>query len=163
MEYEKIFESERIIFIKITEKLVHEYLEMVNDIEVQKYISHNRKTYELDEELKWIKSKLEENAIIFSMIEKETNEFIGNIEIMEIKNNIGEIGIAITPKKQDKHFGQEAIKRLIEYAFNDLSLDGLELNVYNFNTRGIRCYEEVGFIKDGPGKTDEDIHMKISK
>ena len=81
MEYEKIFESERIIFIKITEKLVHEYLEMVNDIEVQKYISHNRKTYELDDELEWIKSKLNDNAIIFSMIEKETNEFIGIIFI----------------------------------------------------------------------------------
>lgn len=97
------------------------------------------------------------------MIEKETNEFIGNIEIMEIKNNIDEMGIAITPKKQDKHLGQEAIKRFIEYAFNALSLDGLELNVYNFNTRGIRCYEKVGFIKDGQGKTEEDIHMKISK
>lgn len=47
------------------------------------------------------------------MIEKKTNEFIGNIEIMEINNNIGEIGIAITRKKQDKHLGQEAIKRLI--------------------------------------------------
>ena len=163
MDYEIIFESKRIYFVKLTEKLVQEYLDMVNDIEVQKYISHNRKTYELDEELEWVKSKLKENAIIFSMIEKETKEFIGNIEIMEIKNNIGEMGIAITPKKQDKHFGQEAIKRLIEYAFNDLSLDGLELNVYNFNTRGIRCYEKVGFIKDGPGKTDEDIHMKISK
>ena len=163
MNYEIIFESERIHFVKLTEKLVQEYLDMVKDIEVQKYISHNRKTYELDEELEWIKSKLEENAIIFSMIEKETNEFIGNIEIMEIKNNIGEMGIAITPKKQDKHYGQEAIKRFIEYAFNDLSLDGLELNVYNFNPRGIRCYEKVGFIKDGPGKTEEDIHMKISK
>ena len=163
MDYEIIFESERIYFVKLTEKLVQEYLDTVNDIEVQKYISHNRKTYELDEELEWVKSKLKENAIIFSMIEKETKEFIGNIEIMEIKNNIGEMGIAITPKKQDKHFGQKAIKRLIEYAFNDLSLDGLELNVYNFNPRGIRCYEKVGFIKDGPGKTDEDIHMKISK
>ena len=163
MNYEIIFESERIHFVKLTEKLVQEYLDMVKDIEVQKYISHNRKTYELDEELEWIKSKLEENAIIFSMIEKETNEFIGNIEIMEIKNNIGEMGIAITPKKQDKHYGQEAIKKFIEYAFNDLSLDGLELNVYNFNPRGIRCYEKVGFIKDGPGKTEEDIHMKISK
>ena len=163
MNYEIIFESERIYFVKLTEKLVQEYLDMVNDIEVQKYISHNRKTYELDGELEWIKSKLEENAIIFSMIEKETNEFIGNIEIMEIKNNIGEMGIAITAKKQDKHFGQEAIKRFIEYAFSDLNLDGLELNVYNFNPRGIRCYEKVGFIKDGPGKTDEDIHMKISK
>lgn len=163
MDYEIIFESERINFIKLTEKLVQDYLDMVNDIEVQKFISHNRKTYELDGELEWIKSKLEENAIIFSMIEKETNEFIGNIEIMEIKNNVGEMGIAITPKKQDKHYGQEAIKRFIEYAFNNLSLDGLELNVYNFNPRAIRCYEKAGFIKDGQGKSDEDIHMKISK
>lgn len=163
MEYEIIFESERIIFIKITKKLVNEYLEMVNDIEVQKYISHNRNTYELDDEFEWIKSKLNDNSIIFSMIEKETNEFIGNIEILEIKDNVGEMGIAITPKKQDKHYGQEAIKRFIEYAFNDLELDSLELNVYNFNPRGIRCYEKVGFIKDGPGKTEEDIHMIINK
>lgn len=163
MNYEIIFESERISFVKLTEKLVQDYLDMVNDIEVQKYISHNRKKYELNGELEWIKSKLEENAIIFSMIEKESNEFIGNIEIMEIKDNVGEMGIAITPKKQDKHYGQEAIKRFIEYAFNNLNLDGLELNVYNFNPRGIRCYEKVGFIKDGQGKTEEDIHMSIKK
>ncbi len=163
MNYEIIFESERISFVKLTEKLVQDYLDMVNDIDVQKYISHNRKKYELNGELEWIKSKLEENAIIFSMIEKESNEFIGNIEIMEIKDNVGEMGIAITPKKQDKHYGQEAIKRFIEYAFNTLNLDGLELNVYNFNPRGIRCYEKVGFIKDGQGKTEEDIHMSIKK
>ena len=163
MDYEIIFESDRIYFVRLTEKLVNDYLNMVNDIEVQKYISHNRKTYELEDELKWIKSKLEEKAIIFSMIEKETNKFIGNIEIMEIKNNIGKMGIAITPKQQDKHFGQEAIKRFIEYTFNDLGLDGLELNVYNFNPRGIKCYEKVGFINDGPGKTEEDIHMTIKK
>ncbi len=163
MNYEIIFESERISFVKLTEKLVQDYLDMVNDIEVQKYISHNRKTYELNGELEWIKSKIEKNAIIFSMIEKENNKFIGNIEITKIKNNIGEIGIIITSKQQNKHFGQEAIKRFIEYAFNDLGLDGLELNVYNFNHRGIKCYQKVGFINDGPGKTEEDIHMTIKK
>ena len=163
MKYEIVFESDRINFIKLSQKLVYDYLDMVNDIEVQKFISHKRKTYDLDGEIKWIESKLEENAIIFSMIEKETNEFIGNIEIMGINNNIGEIGIAITPKKQDKHFGQEAIKRLIEYAFSELNLDGLELNVYDFNPRGIKCYEKVGFVIDGQGKTEEDIHMSIKR
>ena len=113
MEYEIIFESNRIKFIKLSKKLVNDYLDMVNDVEVQRFISHKRKIYSLDGELEWIKSKLEENAIIFSMIEKQTNEFIGNIEIMKINNNIGEVGIAITSKKQNKHFGQEAIKRLI--------------------------------------------------
>lgn len=163
MDYEILFESERIYFIKLTEKLVNEYLDMVNDIEVQKFISHKRKTYTLDGEIEWIMKKLDEKTIIFSMIEKRTNEFIGNIEIIEINNNIGEIGIAITPKKQDKHFGQEAMKRLIDYSFEQLNLDGLELNVYDFNLRGIKCYEKVGFIKDGVGKTEEDIHMIIKK
>lgn len=163
MKYEIIFKSNRINFVKLTQKLVHDYLNMINDIEVQKFISHKRKTHSLEEELEWIKSKLGENAIIFSMIEKKTNEFIGNIEIMEINNNIGEIGIAITRKKQDKNFGQEAIKRLIEYAFSELNLNGLELNVYNSNPRGIKCYEKVGFVIDGQGKTKEDIHMSLKR
>ena len=163
MDYEIVFESERIYFIKVTEKLVHEYLDMVNDIEVQKYISHERKRFNLDAEIEWIKEKLNRNAIVFSMIEKDTNEFIGNIEIMRISNNVGEMGIAITQNKQDKHYGQEAIKRLIDYAFEQLELDGLELNVFNFNPRGIKCYEKVGFIKDGVGKTEEDIHMIFKK
>lgn len=163
MKHEIIFESDRIDFVKLSEKLVDDYLDMVNDIEVQRFISHERKVYSLDGELEWIKSKLEENVIIFSMIEKQTNEFIGNIEIMKINNNIGEVGIAITRKKQDKHFGQEAIKRLIEYSFNELNLNGLELNVYDFNPRGIKCYEKVGFIIDGQGKSKEDIHMSLKK
>ena len=161
MNYEIIFESDRIYFTKMSEKLVNDYLEMVNDIEVQKYISRNRRVYEFDGEIEWIKSKLKKNALVFSMIEKETNAFIGNIEIMKINNNIGEMGIAITPKQQDKHFGQEAIKRLIEYAFNDLGLDGLELKVYSFNPRGIRCYEKVGFINDGKSRDEDEIHMII--
>lgn len=163
MEYEIIFESNRIKFIKLSKKLVNDYLDMVNDVEVQRFISHKRKIYSLDGELEWIKSKLEENAIIFSMIEKQTNEFIGNIEIMKINNNIGEVGIAITRKKQNKHFGQEAIKRLIEYSFSELNLDGLELNVYDFNSRGINCYEKVGFVIDGQGKTKEDLHMLLKR
>ena len=160
-EPEVIFESERINFIKLTEKLIDDYLNMINDVEVQKYISHERKTYTIDEEKEWIKNNLENNNLIFSMIEKETNEFIGNIEIIEIKNNIGLIGISITSKKQNNHYGQEAIKRLIDFALNNLKLDGLELNVYNFNERGRKCYENVGFVKVGSGKTYDDIHMVL--
>ena len=158
-----VFESERILFVRITEKLVNDYLDMINDIEVQKLISHNRTTCTFESEIEWIKKKIDKNELIFSMIEKATNEFIGNIEIMDIEDNIGELGIAITSKKQDNHFGQEAIKRIIDYSFEELKLNGLELNVFNFNPRAIKCYEKVGFVKDGPGKHEDDIHMKIMK
>lgn len=163
MKYEKQFESERIIFIKLNEDLVLDYLNMVNDSDIQRLISHEKRTYSYDGEIDWINSKLKENAIIFSMIEKETNDFIGNIEIMNIRDNIGELGISITKDKQDRHYGQESIKRIIEYAFDTLGLNELELNVFSFNQRAYKCYEKVGFVNAGQGKAEDDIRMILKK
>ena len=157
--FELIFESENIQYVKLSEDLINEYLTMVNNPEVANKISHNMRTFTYEEEEKWVRTKLEENAICYSMIEKATGEYIGNVEIMEINNGIGEIGITITPKQQNKHYGTEAMKAIMKYGYNKLNLDGFELNVYSTNPRAIHCYENVGFQKDGVGKTEEDIHM----
>ncbi len=159
MEYQIVFESENIIYVKLNEKLINDYLIMINDPEVANKISKKNRTYTYEDELNWLKLKLQENAICFSMLEKHTGEFIGNIEIMGINNKIGELGITITPKKQNKHYGTEAIKALLKYAYEELNLEGKDLNVYSTNLRAIRCYEKSGFIIDGKGKTAEDIHM----
>ena len=161
--YEIVFESANICYVKLNEKLINDYLIMLNDPNVANKISHKVRTYTYEQELNWLKRKLEENALCYSMIEKATGEYIGNIEIMEIKNNIGELGISITSSKQDRHFGTEAIKALLKYAYEELHLDGMDLNVYATNTKAIHCYEKVGFLSDGIGKTEEDIHMKISR
>lgn len=157
--FELIFESENIQYVKLSEDLINEYLTMVNDPEVANKISHNMRTFTYEEEQKWVRTKLEENAICYSMIEKATGEYIGNVEIMEINNGVGEIGITITLKQQNKHYGTEAMKAIMEYGYNKLNLDGFELNVYSTNPHAIRCYENVGFQKEGVGKTEEDIHM----
>lgn len=162
-KYEIIFESENILYIKINESLINDYLIMVNDPEVQKGISRKAKIYTYEQELEWVKEKLNEDKAIFSMIEKETNEYIGNVEIMKIIENVGEIGITITPLKQNKHYGQEAIKSIINYALNIMNLENVDLNVYKTNPRAIHCYEKAGFIRDGVGKTEEDIHMIYKK
>lgn len=161
--YEIVFESANIYYVKLSEKLVNDYLIMVNDPNVANKISNEVCTYTYEQELNWLKSKLEENALSYSMIEKTTGEFIGNIGIMEIKNNIGELGVSITSSKQDRHFGTEAINALLKYAYEELNLDGMDLNVYETNSRAIHCYEKIGFIRDGRGETAEEIHMKISR
>ena len=162
-KYEKVFESKNIIFIKLSEELIDEYLTMINNYEVQKYISHNMHKYSRDEELNWIKEKIRENAICFSMIEKSSGEYLGNIEIMHIKDNIGELGISITKNKQNMHYGSEAIKTVIEYGFNKLNLNSIDLYAYKDNARAIHCYENVGFVKTDSNKCSEDFHMIISK
>ena len=123
-KYEKIFESERIYYIKITKDLIEDYLKMINDIEVANKISHNPKTFTYEDELKWVESNLRENAIIFSMIEKDTEEYIGNVEIMHINDKgIGEIGICITASKQNQHYGTEAMEAIIKYGFEKMVRD----------------------------------------
>lgn len=159
MKYNKVFESERINYVRLNEDLVDDYLTMVNDIDIQKLISTKVRVYTKEDEIDWINTKLKNNECIFSMLEKETDKFIGNIEIMQDEPNIGELGIVITPSMQDKHYGQEAVKRIIDYAFENLNITDLVLDVFDFNERGIHCYEKVGFVQEGTGRTEKDIHM----
>lgn len=156
---EKIFESERINYVKISKELVDDYLKMVNDKEIQQCISNEPYTFSYEEELTWIKLKIEDNANIFSMIEKSTNEFIGNIEIIKTKDNVGELGISITKDKQNKHYGTESIKRILKYCFDILKLENVYLNVHGNNERAIKCYENCGFVIDGEGQYKGDFHM----
>ena len=94
---EQVFESDNIQFVKVNESLVRDYLTMINDIEhVARFIGKRIKPISEETEVDWVCRKLEENAVIFSMIEKSSGEFIGNIELMNINDYIGELGITIT-------------------------------------------------------------------
>lgn len=161
---DKVFESDNLYYVKVSKELINDYLNMMNDKEVRKFISdkpYEEATYE--GELEWINDKLKDNSVIFSIIEKETNEFVGNIELMNIRSNIGELGISITSNKQNKHYGTEAIKAMINYIYENKIVKDIYLSVFNFNKRAIHCYEKIGFVKDGIGKTEKDIHMKYKR
>jgi len=41
------------------------------------------------------------------------------------------------------------IKKLLSIGFEDLGLRRIELKVFSFNSAGIRCYENAGFVKEG--------------
>ncbi len=167
-----MLENEDILFIPLAEKYIPDYLKMVNDYEnVGIYISKQKRTFNYEEELNWIEEKRKNKAIIFTMLEKETQKFIGNIEILEIKDNKARIGISITKEMQNKHYGSKALKTFINYCFHTLNLNEIDLEVYSHNKRGINCYQKVGFI---PYKTIknvtnineesiDEIYMKITK
>ena len=159
----KVFSSENIDYVKVDPNLINDYLKMINDKEIQKQIGLDNITVTFDNEMEWVRKNMQNDSTTYSMIEKSTNEFIGNIEIMNIENNKGEIGICITTDKQDKHYGQEAMKRIVEYAYNELKLDEVWLNVHGDNPRAIKCYEKCNFIIDGEGKRPSDYHMTHKK
>ena len=162
MNMEAIFESENIIYVRPSLDLVPEYLEMVNDIEnVARFIGDRREPLTEQDEIKYISDKMDNEATMFSMIEKKTNRFIGNIEFFNRVFEEAEWGIVITTGMQNKGYGKEALKRSVEYGFDNLGLTRIYLSVYANNPRAIHVYEECGFKEYD--RTDVDIFMEISK
>ena len=154
-----IFESERILFVEVSEDLAEDYLTMVNDFEhVNRFISGKHRAFTLENEFAWVRDQLEKKAPVFSMIEKKSGQFIGNIELMHPSDTEAELGIAITGEKQDKGFGTEAVLALTDYARNQMGLQRVFLRTNPQNARAIHVYEKCGFREYK--RTEEHIFME---
>ena len=157
-----VFESENIIYVRPSFDLVPEYLEMVNDIEnVARFIGDRREPLSEKDEIDYIKDKMDNDATMVSMLEKDTREFIGNIEFFNRTFDAAEWGIVITTKMQNKGYGKEALMRSVEYGFNELGLNRIFLSVYADNPRAVHVYEKCGFKEFK--RDDVDIFMELVK
>ena len=158
----QVFESDHIRFVEVTEQLVNDYLIMVNDYEnVGRLIGGVQKTYDAEKERDWVHKRLEEKALVFSMIDKASGKFIGNIELMDPTDEEGELGIAITAAMQNRGFGTEAVTALTEYGMNHLGMRRIFLKTNPNNSRAIHVYQTCGFKEYG--RTDDHVCMELSR
>ncbi len=123
----------------------------VNDKEVTQYLAMHPTVYPLESERTWLENVLrgeDKNNIIFAILLLPELEHVGNVGLHFIDrfNRNAELGIMIGAKEHwNKGYGTEAIILALDYAFNIMDLKVVRLRVYEFNRRGIRCYEKVGF------------------
>ena len=92
------------------------------------------------------------------MLERDTRQFNGNIELTNRKDDEAEWGIVMTYKMQNKGYGTEALKRSVEYGFGALELRRIYLAVYADNPRAIHVYEKCGFREYD--RNDVDVFME---
>ncbi|TFG17923.1 MAG: N-acetyltransferase [Promethearchaeota archaeon] len=140
-----------VILAPLKREYIDKFLEWLNDPEVTQHLMRFRPlTREMEED--WFDSlKDREGDIIFAILINQ-NQLIGNCSIMNIlwNDRVGTCGIFIGDKKeQGKGYGTEAMKLLLEYGFNTLNLNRIDLKVNDFNSRAIRCYQKIGFIEEG--------------
>ena len=109
---------------------------------------------------------------MFAIINKETDQLLGNIGLhhLDYKNGNASLGIFLGDEENlGKGYGSEAIKLLISFTFNDLRLHNIMLTVYDFNERAIKAYRKCGFKEFGRrhearffnGKYHDIIYMEI--
>ncbi len=158
----QVFESDNIRYVEVSEALLADYLAMVNDVErVGRWIGRRTAAVSEEKEREWVRKKRAEKALVFSMLEKESGEFIGNVELMDVRDGVGELGIALTAGKQDLGYGTEAVRAITEYGLTRLGLRRIFLKVYPDNARAMRVYEKCGFREYD--RTEEDVFMEITR
>ncbi len=101
----------------------------------------------------WFQSIQKRNDFfIFGIRLKETNEIIGTCQLHSVSyiDRVAELQIRIgETQKMSKGFGTQAVKLLLEFAFNDLNLNKVYLTVLSENHRAIKAYLNAGFKKEG--------------
>lgn len=85
----------------------------------------------------------------FAIIYK--GEIAGTIGFNELQrgNKIGVVGYWLGEQFQQKGMMTKALKALIEYGFNDLQLNRIEIRVATENTKSRALPEKLGFTKEG--------------
>lgn len=99
-----------------------------------------------------IETIIKERIHGFDILEMDTDFLIGRCFLGSIDhvNRSARLGIVIGEKSHwDRGFGTETIQLLLDYAFNILNLNSVNLGTYSFNERAIACYKKVGFKEVG--------------
>jgi RimJ/RimL family protein N-acetyltransferase len=95
---------------------------------------------------KWIEKDLEkEDFFGFSIRTLADDRLIGDVGLGGVFWNHGDayLGIGLAEREfWGKGYGSDAMKVALRYAFTELSLRRVTLNVFEYNPRAIRCYEK---------------------
>jgi RimJ/RimL family protein N-acetyltransferase len=83
----------------------------------------------------------------FNIVDKEQNVTVGHAELVLDDDGTCKIDKLIIgdPAYRGKGLCQQVMKELMAFAFTKLPIHTVELNVFDWNSAAVRCYEKVGF------------------
>lgn len=127
----------------------------VNDRETVRYLSSR---YWMPQSLAETSDFLEHathagsNGAFFVIATLEDETYLGQIDLTSINWKLRSAEMAVVmgaEASRGKGIGGEAIALMLEYAFETLALERVELEVATENKRAVRCYEKAGFRLEG--------------
>ncbi|MCL4394913.1 MAG: GNAT family N-acetyltransferase [Chloroflexi bacterium] len=130
------------------------FVEWMNDWEVRRFLNPAAALpLSLEDETKWFEEgRRAEGSYLFAILTLAENKLIGSCGLhkVDLKNRSGVFGIFIGDKAYwSKGYGTDATLALLGFAFGELGLHRVELEVNDFNPRAVRAYEKAGFRRDG--------------
>lgn len=135
---------------------LHLFRDWRNIVEFRKHFREVRELSLVDQE-KWFESLQNTKHInfMFTIIDLNTNKPIGAAGLLYVNwiNRSGDFSFYVGENESyidDKGIANEAVKLLIEYGFNNLNLNKIWMELYEFDSKKIEFFKnEFNFEIDG--------------
>ncbi|OAB38631.1 acetyltransferase [Paenibacillus macquariensis subsp. defensor] len=167
--------GDRIVLREYRDSDLDHIRQWVNDPEITNTLSDNflypHSKYETESFFRMmVEGKSSNKSFIIAV--KDSLEYIGQIDLYKIdwKNRFAHLAVVIGRKEYlGKGYGSDAIRILQKFTFEELNLNRIELEVYEYNERAYKCYLKCGFKEEGryrnkiynKGKYRDSICMSI--
>lgn len=140
----------RAISMKDTQLL----LELINDPDTEKMLGGESFPVSFEGQEKWIDSQIGRADILRCIIAKKDAEEVGlgTVILSDIdrKNGIAQVHIKMDRKNgRGKGYGTDAVKAIVNYAFNEMRLNCIYAEILEYNTPSRKLFEKCGFKPEG--------------
>jgi len=107
----------------------------------------------LDMESKWLQNALlQDDQQRFAICLSNSKRYIGNVQLIHIANGTAEFHLFVAEKEYwGKGIGAQATMLMLDYAFNTLQLNQVNLEVHRENLRAFQIYKKAGFLEADNG------------
>ena len=164
MKYFKKLVGDRIYLSPRNSEDAEVFSKWMNDFEVTDYTGRTATIMTLDAERKYLENKnLDLRTISFAIVDLNNDKMIGTLSLEEVNynNRTAVLGIFIGDENyRSNGYGTEAIKLLLDYAFNYVNLNSIKLDVLECNERAIKCYKKCGFKEAGRWRKSKYVNGK---
>ncbi|KAJ3879983.1 acyl-CoA N-acyltransferase [Lentinula edodes] len=92
------------------------------------------------------------DALLYCIIEtKDKSDWVGFVNLFNAdrKNRDAMLGLALCPEFWGRGYATEVLRFVVDYAFRELALHRITLNVFGNNAAAIKVYKRVGFVEEG--------------
>lgn len=128
-------------------------LSLINDPDTEMMLGGSSWPVSQAEQLKWFENQERSRDVLRCIVAlQEDGKAVGTIILSDIdqKNATGHIHIKMLKNGgRGKGYGTDAVRTLVEYAFDELRLNCVYANILVYNEASIRLFEHCGFQRDG--------------
>lgn len=155
MQHRSLFKSDRLELVPQTPDDRAHFARWSHDIDYMRNLDDDPiRPFPVAFYEEWVGTTPKQNGEwqAFMMATRPEGVKIGFINLFDIKYPNASAMFAIGIGEADyrgKGYGSEALRLLLDYAFDELGLYRVSLRVLSYNTAAIRTYEKIGFIREG--------------